>query len=227
MTVKLANMVAIFSNSSYSYTAVGMRVNNYASAANSKLFYLEVNGQPRFNVGVDGSVIINANLSSNSNVSLLQIINANNSVLNLTPSLFTINANTRFERSTQVKSYTEGFVKINTANSNLFIDLSQGSVFAVTSSNSYISKINILKPNVAPLSLVDKAYSFTVIYRGITAIATSAWSSSSANVSWPAGITPTQPAGSTTIHTYIGVVDANNYFTGGWYGLASGVNYTL
>lgn len=227
MTVKLANMVATFSNSQYSYTAIGMRVNNYASAANSKLMYLEVNNQPRFNVGVDGSVIINVQERPNSNVNILEVKNNNYSVLNLTANLFTINANTRFDRNTQVKSYTEGFLAINTANSNLFLDLSQASVFAVTSSNNYISRINILRPNVAPLSSVDKAHSFSVIFRNIITISPTVWTAASANVRWPSNTAPAQPAGLTAIYTFIGITDANNFFTGGWYGVNSGSNYSL
>lgn len=223
MSVKLANMIAIFSNSSYSYTAIGMRVNNYASAANSKLFYLEVNNTPRFNVGVDGTVIINSSANTNSNVNILQIFNANNMLMNLTSNALTINANVNLSKTTHINAYTEGFLNINTANSNLFLDLSRASVFAVTSSNNYISKINFIKPNAAPLT--DKVYSCSVIFINISDIAYAAWTG--ANVAWTNDTFPDPPSGRTCIYTFTNVVDANNYFTGAWYGIVSGTNYSI
>ena len=222
MTVKIGSMNAVFDNVSTSYVAVGMRVTDNGSAANSKLLYFEVNNSPRMDLNKDGRLTISSNVGSN--ISLLHMTNKGNSVVNITSNLTSFQSNVYLGRTTHVRGYSEGFRSISVANSVLFLDLSEASVFSVTSSNSSISRIVFIKPNVPEISSVDKAYSCTVIFRGITNIANSAWTTN--NVRWPTGANPAQPTG-TVIYTFLNVTDAANIFTSSWYGIDLGSNFTL
>jgi hypothetical protein len=70
MAIRISNITGTYSNAAYSYDGIGFNVNNFASAADSKLMHLKTDNVSRFIVYANGSVVVNGSLIiANSSIS--------------------------------------------------------------------------------------------------------------------------------------------------------------
>lgn len=76
MTVPISNMTSQFANTEYRYDAIGLDANTNGYAANSTLIHLKANGESRFWVDVDGTILANGSIHANGNV-VIDVLTAN------------------------------------------------------------------------------------------------------------------------------------------------------
>lgn len=204
MTVRIGEMSAEFANANVTFVAIGMTVNNAASAANSMLLNFNVNDNSVFSISKTGKTTINSNVGNDTE--LMKIKNNNTEVVKLTSNVAKMNA------TTYIKSYSEGYKVLS--GSSLNLDLSKASVFGTTSTT--INSITFSVPAVDPTETHVFSCSL-VLFNGAT-FGGSVWSN--AGVQWSLGTIPTGLVG-TTILTFMNVSSA----PGIWYGVISGRNY--
>lgn len=218
MTIRIGSMQQEWANSDIVYTAIGMSVTDNASSPNSKLINLAVDGNSKFSITKDGIFRITPDLPGNSNISLFNIVNSGEQLIDITPNTVHSAINVVLEgQTTYVRSYAEGLQYINLgSNTELTLDLGVASTFVVeqyyTGSTGSLSKIQFVKPN----TIIDdflRTYSCSVLFRGNIAIPDTVWSN--ANVWWPGGFGYSALANA-SILTFVNTTMATYSQSGEW-----------
>ena len=237
MTIPISGMTANFASSNTVYTAIGMHVTDEGAANTSKLLHMTVDAESRFTIWKDGGLRISSNSDLvPANTKLFQINDKGRDIMSISSDKIVLASNTIFRNNIIVGAHVESFIDVYTTNSVAILDVSKASVFKISSSNNYISRIVIAGADTI-LSAFEYGFynpditnntfpsiSFTLATAGNLTIPSSVWDT--ARIYWSYGFYPISPT-SNDVYVITSTYRETPTGTMVWHGIIAGQDFVI